>query len=506
MATAPPTNVAPFTLEELGALAGARWIRRGSRAVSGVSTDTRTLGDGNAFVALVGERFDGHLFLAKALERGAAALIVSDEASLAGLAPLDVSILIVPDTLVALGQLGHAHRERMEREGSLRLVVAITGSVGKTTTKEMCGAVLEALGHRTLRTAGNLNNRIGVPLTLLALEPSHAAAVFEIGMNVPGEIALLTELARPHVGVVSAVAAVHTEGVGTLEGVAREKSSLVTGLHPSPARVSAAIYTVDDRIVVPLAQASSATTHVRVGRHEEADVRLLARRARGDGGADCLYAIRPPGTATTTELALQLRMLGEGAARNAGLAIALALVAGGAQALDAATAALGALEPGEGRGAPVPGLGGTLVIDDAYNASRRSVINALEAASELAAARQGRIVAVLGDMLELGAYEEEEHLRVGEAVARVGTSLFVACGARMRIAAEEAREMGADLVVEESDPLAAVPHVRDFAAPGDVIVVKGSRSMGMERVVAALRARPEPRPFDDHAADEGGER
>jgi UDP-N-acetylmuramoyl-tripeptide--D-alanyl-D-alanine ligase len=369
----------------------------------------------------------------------------------------------------------------------------------------MCAAVLEALGRRTLRTAGNLNNRIGVPLTLLALEPTHDAAVIEVGMNVPGEIEILAHLACPHVGIVTAVAAVHTEGVGWIEGVAHEKASLLTALSPIPGRVSAAIFTVDDRIVVPLARGSRATTHLGVGRHEEADVRLLSRHVRVDGRSDCRYAIRPPEGATSTDVEVLLRLFGEGAAHNAAFALALAVIVGETRSLGAAVEALGTLQPGEGRGALLPGIDGTLVIDDAYNASRKSVLNALEAASELAKARRGRTIAVLGDMLELGSYEEEEHLRVGEAVACVGCSLFVACGKRMRVAAEEAREMGADLVVEEDDPLASIAHVLDFVGPNDVIVVKGSRSMGMERVVAALRARPEARPTNERAHDEGGD-
>jgi UDP-N-acetylmuramoyl-tripeptide--D-alanyl-D-alanine ligase len=401
MATPPPTNAAPFTLTELVSLTGARVVHEGSRVIRGVSTDTRTLTKDNLFVALTGDRFDGHRFLERAISLGAGALLVSDASALDGLDTRDVSVVIASDTLSALGALGRGHRERMEREGSLRLLVAITGSVGKTTTKEMCAAALEALGHRTLRTAGNLNNRIGVPLTLLALEPTHDAAVIEVGMNVPGEIEILAQLARPHVGIVTAVAAVHTEGVGSIEGVAREKASLLSALSPIPGCVSAAIFTVDDRIVVPLARSSRASTHLGVGRHEDADVRLLSRHVRTDGASECRYAIRPPEGATSTDVELSLRLFGEGAARNAACALALAIVVGGTRALGPVAEALSALRAGEGRGALLAGLDGTLVIDDAYNASRRSVVNALEAASELAKARQGRVIAVLGDRVNV---------------------------------------------------------------------------------------------------------
>lgn len=506
MATPLPTNTASFSLDTLAGLEGARVIRRGSRVIRGVGTDTRALGPDALFVALTGERFDGHGFLEQAITLGAAALLVSDEAAAQRITG-DASIVIVPDTLVALGTLGRLHRERMEREGALSLVVAITGSVGKTTTKEMCAAVLAALGHVTLRTEGNLNNRIGVPLTLLSLEPSHTAAVIELGMNEPGEIATLAALARPDVGIVTSVAAVHTEGMGTIEAVANEKASLLLALAAEPAsgHVSAAIFTVDDRLVVPLAQRSPAPILLGAGRHEDADVRLLSRHVRADGASVCRYAVRPPLGATASDVEVALHLFGEGAARNAACALALVVALGQVRSLGAAAEALSALRAAPGRGALLAGLGGSLLIDDAYNASRRSVVNALEAASELAKSRRGRVIAVLGDMLELGPYEAEEHERVGEAVARIGTSLFVACGPRMRVAAEEARELGADLVVEETDPLAAIAHVRDFLRPEDVIVVKGSRSMAMERVVRALGATEDARPTDERARSRGGD-
>ncbi len=503
MATPPPKNTVAFTVDEVVRITGARLIRGGSPVILGISTDTRTITRDNLFVALRGDRFDAHAFVPRAVELGASAVLVSD----GSVDAQGAAVLEVADTLVALGELARFHRERLEREGALRLVVAITGSVGKTTTKEMCAAALEGMGHRVARTLGNLNNRVGVPLTLFAISAEHTAAVVEVGMNVPGEIALLAAMSRPHVGIVTSVAAVHTEGLGSIEAVAREKAALLDALSPSPAEgtVSAAIFSVDDRILVPLAQRSPAPVQLGVGRHEDADVRLFSRRVRADGGSSCRYAIRPPGGATSTDVELELSLLGEGAARNAACALALAIAVEGTRALGPASQALAALMPGPGRGAMLEGIDGTLVVDDAYNASRRSVINALEAASELAKIRQGRVVAVLGDMLELGPYEEEEHMRVGETVARIGTSLFVACGKRMRVAADEAREMGADLVVEEDDPMAAVGHVTDFVRPDDVIVVKGSRSMGMERVVEALRARPAARPSDERARGEGGD-
>lgn len=496
MATQPPLNHASFSLEELASATRGDVLVRGASDAVGIGTDTRTVVPGNAFVALRGESFDGHAFVAQAIGKGARVVVVERPVEV----PPGVSVLRVEDSLVALGAIAHAHRQRLASTGSLRHVVAITGSVGKTTTKEMCATVLSALGERVTATLGNLNNRIGLPLTILAAPLDHTALVLEAGMNVPGEIRLLADIAAPDVAILTSVAAVHTEGVGSLEGVAAEKASLTHGVKAG----GLVIATADDAVLAPHLASTSATTW-HVGRAEHADVRLVERR-----GARATYAFsaRTEGPAT---LDVTLGLPGEGAAKNACAALALALHWASRTghdrdaALATAATALSGLRPSEGRGAALPGIDGTVVLDDAYNASRRSVINALETASELAAARQGRLVAVLGDMLELGAYEEEEHQRVGEAVARVGVSLFVACGRRMKLAADEARELGADLVIDELDPMSAVPHVIDFVAPGDVIVVKGSRSMRMERVVAALRERPAARPDDDRVQDEGGD-
>ena len=486
MATLMPTNVALFTLAEILAATGARPVGDLVAPVVGVSTDTRTLKPGNVYIALRGEHFDGHAYIEGAIRAGAAAVIVDSVVS----AP-SACVLLVEDTLVALGALAHAYRERLEREHALRWVIGITGSVGKTTTKEMCSAVLEGVGEHVHRTPGNLNNRIGLPLTVLGANESTTALVLEMGMNEPGEIAALAAIARPHVGIVTSVAAVHTEGVGSIENVAMEKGSLLTALSAD----ASAIFTVDDRDLQPFADASSAHIKVGTGRHQDASVRLVERGMTLEGRTKLRVAFAAS-LGVGHELTLSLASPGDGAAKNACCALALAAIVSKSRLADAVHA-LEALTPGAGRGMSVEGIDGSLLLDDAYNASRRSIVNALEIAAELAQTRKGRIVAVLGDMLELGAYEEEEHLRIGETVARIGVSLFVACGKRMRAAAQEARELGADFVVEESDPMEAVAHVIDFIQPADVIVVKGSRSMKMERVVDALRKRTESRPTDE---------
>jgi UDP-N-acetylmuramoyl-tripeptide--D-alanyl-D-alanine ligase len=486
MATLTPQNQAAFTVPEIIEATGARALGPLEARIVGVSTDTRTLKAGNLYIALRGEHFDGHAYVDAAIRAGATAVIVDREVSASS-----ACVLVVPDTLVALGAIAHAYRERLEREHALRWVIGITGSVGKTTTKEMCSAVLEGIGERVHRTPGNLNNRIGLPLTVLSADASTTALVLEMGMNEPGEIAALATIARPNVGIVTSVAAVHTEGVGSIENVAKEKGSLLTALSAN----GAAIFTVDDRNLQPFVVASAAHLKIGTGRHEDASARLVERQMTLDGRTRIRVAFAAS-LGVLPELTLSLASPGDGAAKNACCALGLATIVSRSRLADAAKA-LESLTPGAGRGMGVEGVDGTLLLDDAYNASRRSIVNALEIAAELAQTRKGRIVAVLGDMLELGAYEEEEHLRVGETVARVGVSLFVACGKRMRVAADEARELGADFVVEESDPMEAVAHVLDFIQPADVIVVKGSRSMKMERVVDALRKKSESRPTDE---------
>ncbi|NOY89707.1 MAG: UDP-N-acetylmuramoyl-tripeptide--D-alanyl-D-alanine ligase, partial [Deltaproteobacteria bacterium] len=213
MATELPRCRARFLLSEIARVTGGQLVGE-DLEVRGVATDTRGMPEGALFVALRGPRFDGHRFVSEALEAGASAALVQDESALA---PGQRAVLVA-DTLRALGDVAAFHRRRMDVQ-----VVAITGSAGKTSTKELLADALAAGGRDVLRTRGNLNNRIGLPLTLLALEPRHEIAVIEMGTSEPGEIARLTEIARPDVGVLTLVAAAHTEGLGSLEAVAAEK-------------------------------------------------------------------------------------------------------------------------------------------------------------------------------------------------------------------------------------------------------------------------------------------
>lgn len=485
MATPLPRNTVSIPdAAELARIVGGTVVRPGSASTGprSVCTDSREVQPGDIFVALVGENRDAHDFVADVVARGAGVVVVGREVRV----PETVGVVRVADTLVALGALGQWARELArptDRSGDLHAVIGITGSVGKTSTKEMCAAVLRGQPWKdaVVATEGNLNNLVGVPRTLLMIDPVHTTfAVVEMGMNVPGEIAKLCAIAKPDVGIVTNVAPVHTEGVGSIEGVAREKGALLASLPEQ----GTAIYDADEPRLEPYVAASRAKRKLGFGRHVDAAVRLVSRTARADGQT-ANYRI----LGRTDDLAVELALLGEGAAKNAGAALALALATYDVAGLEPAARALASLRPEPGRLCPIPGPGGTVLVDDSYNASPRSVINAIDTATEIARSTSGRLVVVLGDMLELGALETEMHALVGEHVALAGVSLFVACGKRMRAAADEAREMGADLVLAVDDPMEAVAEVERFLIEGDVVVIKGSRGMRMERVVEALKPK-----------------
>ncbi len=492
MATPIPANRVCFSLAEVLEITGGVLASDAATGeVTSVTTDSRHAASGALFVALSGERHDGHDFVARAAAAGARAVLVERPVSLpvAGASPggSSCAVITVSDTLRALGALARAHRERFSIP-----VVGITGSVGKTTTKELAAQALEAAGLRVLRTAGNLNNLIGVPMTLFGLEPGHDAAVIEMGMNVPGEIARLTEITRPTVGVVTSVAEVHTEGVGGIAGVAREKAALLVGLAPD----ATAIMTADDAALQPWRSRIEAARVVTFGLSESAQVRLIGTTLTATGTRADLH-LADAAAATTGEggaLSVQLALIGEGPARSATAALAIALDVLGPSGLMAAVEGLGRVQPDEGRARPLAGPHGCTLLDDTYNASPRSTRLAMHAARTLAQARGGRAIAVLGDMLELGAESERLHEDLGAAAVGAGIEVLLACGSEMRAAARGALVAAARSAVRgvriESleDPTEAIDLLRDLVADGDVVLIKGSRSMRMERVVEALRA------------------
>jgi UDP-N-acetylmuramoyl-tripeptide--D-alanyl-D-alanine ligase len=482
MATPIPRNRAAFSLQEI-ALATAGQVSGGapSLAVCGVTGDSRAVEPGNLYVALRGERHDGHHFVADAFARGAAAALVQDSAAVAG----DRPSIVVPDTLHALGSLAATHRKRWGGR-----VVAITGSAGKTTTKELTFAALRAAGARAGRTEGNLNNLIGTPMTLLGLDAGMDVAVIEVGTSAPGEIARLAEICEPDVGVVTSVSAAHTLGLGSVEAVAREKASLLWAL---PA-FGTAIYCADDPEIARQLGGIRAERRVSFGSAAGADVRLLKRTLGPAPDMTCELQVASSGLI----LHSRLRLFGIGPALDAAAAIAAVRAVFGNAALEAAARGLGDVPAVPGRLSPLPGPAGSLILDDTYNANPASMRFSIDTAIELARVRSGRALFVLGDMLELGDRSRAEHEAIGRQAAQPHVAAFFACGVDMTAAAETAREharaTGHELsIVHLSDPAGAAALLRPLLRSGDVVLIKGSRSMSMERAVATLTAAEEER-------------
>jgi UDP-N-acetylmuramoyl-tripeptide--D-alanyl-D-alanine ligase len=455
-----------LTLAELvrgtrGALVGGRL----DTVVTGVSIDSRTCRPGDVFFAIHGVHQDGHAFIGHARARGATCAVVSHLPAGLG-ANGEFAVVLVEDTTAALQRLGAYHRRRF-----VIPVVAITGSNGKTTTKELIATVLSAR-RRVLKPQGSYNNQWGVPLTLLALEPLHEAAVFELGMNAFGEIAALAQLCQPTVGVVTTIAPAHLEGVGSIEGVQKAKGELVEAIPPD----GVVVLNADE----PLVLALSARARSRVmtyGQADEADVRLGDVTA-GDGG---LVFRLVAGNASAD---VRLPLAGRHNAWHAAAAAATGLALG--VPLDEAAAALALAAPVKGR-LVWREAGGVRVLDDTYNANPVSVRAALEALRDPAG--PGRRWVILGDMLELGAHTEPAHREVGAWLAALPVAGFAAVGPAMRLAAEAAHAAGCPDVATFDEPAEAALHVGARVVRGDRVLVKGSRGMRMERAVEVLLAR-----------------
>jgi UDP-N-acetylmuramoyl-tripeptide--D-alanyl-D-alanine ligase len=459
---------------DLAAATGGTLLRESARLVHGAAVDSRLVAPGNLFVALPGERADGHAFLGAAAAAGAAALLVSRAPDAAALDALgDVSVVLVPDTLAGLHAVAAAWRARFAP-----LLVGVTGSVGKTSTKEAIAAVLGA-AMPTLRNEGNLNNEVGLPLTLLRLAPEHRAAVLEMGMYVGGEIALLAGIARPAIGVVTSVAPVHLARAGSIEAIENAKAELVEAL---PADGWAVLNADDERV-----RGFAARTRARAityGFAREADVTAHAVVSHGAAGMSFELVARVP---RAVRLPVRIAGLGRHSVANALAAAAVGLLAGLSDEQLAAGLAAARPDTAPHRGALVA-AGDLTILDDTYNASPPAMLAALDVLADL----PGRHVAVLGEMLELGSAHLEGHRAVGTAAARVVAALVVV-GQGAAPIAEAARAAGmpaADVnLVPDRD--AAIALLAGLLRPGDAVLVKASRGAALETIVDALRARRE---------------
>ncbi len=451
-----------WDLQTIAQLTGGRLVPAGARgAISGVSTDSRTVREGELFVPLRGANFDGHDFLSQAVRQGAAACL--SEELVAG---LPVPVIMVEDTLRALGDLASGRL----RENELP-VIGITGSSGKTTTKEMLAAILGQV-NPGLKTEGNFNNLIGLPLTIFRLEEGHCWAVLEMGMSARGEIARLAQIANPDIGVITNIGEAHLETLHGLDGVARAKGELFVGLRPG----ATAVINADDERVAALPVANG-VRRLLYGLGPAAQVRGEEVVVGGDTVAFqlCLATGRWPVT---------LHLAGRHNVHNALAAAAAASALG----IDGAVIARGleAFRTIAGRMEAVQLDSGVTLLADTYNANPLSVKAALLALDEMGGT--GARVAVLGDMLELGPQALALHREVG-AVAAARADLLIALGNLAGALAEGARQAGlpdAQIRIVPSHE-EAVTVLQELLRPGDRVLVKGSRGMRMERICAALR-------------------
>jgi UDP-N-acetylmuramoyl-tripeptide--D-alanyl-D-alanine ligase len=465
-----------WTSGEVAAAVGGRLYGDAERRLGGVATDSRDPLADQLFVALVGERFDAHEFLDQVIDKGAGALLISrtslkvtPESRVRWSAK--VPLIEVDDSERGLGDLAKKHRQKL----STALVHAITGSNGKTSTKEMLAAILESAGS-VLKTEGNLNNLIGLPMTLLGAKASHRSLVLEMGMNARGEIARLVEIADPDVGLITNVGPAHVGELGSIEAVAEAKGEMYAGLDR---RRAIAVVNLDDTWITEMAARAGINQRRTFGRHADADVRVVARTPLEIGqrvelsvdGRTILFDLPYPG------------------AHNALNAAAAVATATARTTLDpeAIARGLAAAHRVSGRLIVEP-LGPYWIVDDCYNANAASMLAAIDTIRERVESTGGRLVALLGEMRELGVFSDEEHARVGAACAAARAAIVAAFGPNAGPIAAAARAGGvSDVSFEAEDVEALLGFVVQRLRAGDVILVKGSRGIHMERFIARLK-------------------
>ncbi len=526
MATPIPVNRCRFSAADVIRATGAIFKGASAMVVDGVSIDSRSIAPGNLFVALHGAR-DGHEFLRAAAACGAGAALVERGRADAALACFEVE-----DPLTALGSLARFHLHRVRALHPLP-TIAIGGAAGKTTTKELTAAIARALFGEVLATPGNLNNRIGLPMTILTLTDAHRAAVLECGTNQRGEIARLATIVAPDVALVLNVDVEHTEGLGSLEDVADEEAELF-----KTARI--AIVGTAETMLIDRIPAAMRT--LKFGAAADADVRLASRVVVTPGRQRIAIALARSMTADGIDAVLEakLGLIGAASAMNAAAAVAAVIAACSRRLrrddVAAIARALAAVEPVAGRLATRE-VDGIVVIDDTYNANPRSVRVALEAARETADGLHARLIVAIGDMLELGALAPPMHAEAIRDLHCVRPDACVAVGPEMAAAVHAINRDGVapppspaidprsaaslsegrspspaiDLIPAADpalsatvqalnrdrdtrpltiqlapDSAAAARIVRRLVRPGDVLLVKGSRGIAMERIISGL--------------------
>ena len=459
-----------WTLNKLADYSGGKLINGyGEMKVKGFSIDSRMVNDGELFIALKGERTDGHYFLNEAFEKGASACLV--EKGKYNLKDLEhgQAIIEVNNSLEALKIIAMKHKEQYNVK-----VIGITGSVGKTTTKDMVAEVLR-ISYKVLKTEGNLNTGIGLPLTLLNLNEHHEVIVLEMGMRQMGEIAELCRIAKPDIGIITNIAESHLESLKTIENIAKAKGELLEGL----ASDGVAIINGDDERVTEL-KSKAPCRVVSYGTGANANL-IMKDIKQWQEKIECILEHRPKGKSET--LKMSLNFPGKHNLMNA-----MAALLAGAQLDVSLTKGVENLKnfyPTDMRNQIFTGKKDITVINDTYNANVKSTKAALDILSDVAANRK---VAILGDMYELGDYTEKAHLEVGEYVVNKEVDLIIAVGDKARLIKEGALNAGLNndnvLFYENKEEL--IKQIQGILRPGDTVLAKGSRGMALEDVVYAI--------------------
>lgn len=454
-----------FTINDIALATGGRIVGLASGEVTAVSTDSRSVAPGQLFVPLRGERFDGHSFIQEVAGKGVTAILAEEQWLKGHRVPDSLICIAVKNSLRALGDLAAEWRRRFEIP-----IIGVTGSNGKTTVKEMLATILEQAGPG-LKTSGNLNNLIGLPQMLFQLRPEHRWAVLEMGMSEPGEIDRLASIANPRVGIILNALPAHLQSMGTVEAVAAAKGELLHRISDG----GLAVVNADDPRVASLSQNASAR-RISFG-IDRGEVRAREIEPLGLEGQRFLL-VTPHG-----EAPVHLKACGRHNVYNA-LAATAALL----EKVDLPTivAGLEAFIPYKGR-FQIEQLGGITLVDDSYNANPASTKAALETLSQIAAV--GHRIAVLGDMLELGDHEAEAHLGVGAVAGRNVDRLYLIGERMVKYAAEGAllADMPAESVVCCTSHTEIAERLHQTTTEGDVILIKGSRGMTMEKVATELK-------------------
>lgn len=453
------------SLREIAELTGGTLAGNGGgdRRPTGYSIDSRTVAAGDLFFAIVGAKQDGHRFAGEALLKGAEAVVVSDPSAI----PAGAAGIVVKDTTRGLQDLAAARRRRCPAK-----VIGITGSSGKTTTKEMTRHVLEG-SFSVTASKGNLNNLYGLPLSVLQLTERHQVAVLEMGMSTHGELARLAEIADPDLGVLTNIYGAHLEFFAGLDDYALAKAELFEGMRPN----TTGVFNNDDPRSRRIA-AGFRGYAVTFGMDSPSDFTVSSYRSGGFDGSS--FELHHAGR----KRAVRLRCAGAHQAMNAACALAAGFMLG--CDLDRMIERLATLEPQAMRGRAYALRGGIRVLDDSYNANPAAMKAALAVLSQTLPPASGRRVAVLGDMLELGPEAAERHREIGRLFLTGGVGAVWAVGPLMEEAAAAARQSGFTGIRTAATAEEAIPGVLGDARPGDVILVKGSRGIGLDRVTRAL--------------------